>query len=134
MVAGLFTECQTSRQRGRRYTPAGTPLPEPVPDHLPLPEHLPLPAGFQRAAGFARRLSGGVDCARFDFLVHGETVFGGEITVFTNAGYAEFAEPIAGWVDRMWDLRRSFFLREGASRGGWLARAYAVALSRALSG
>jgi hypothetical protein len=33
----------------------------------------------------------------------------------------------------VWDLRRSWFLREGAAQGGWLTRAYAAALTRAIT-
>jgi hypothetical protein len=128
----LFTETKTPLQRSGRYAPDGTPLAEAVPGSGALPADTPLPPGFHRAVAFGRRLGRDMDYARLDFLVHGEQVFAGEITVFTAAGYRDFSPPLAARIGPLWDLRRSWFLREGASRGGWLTRAYAAAATRAL--
>lgn len=129
----VFTGTKAPAQRSGRYAPDGTPLGEAVPGSAALPADMPLPPGFHRAVAFGRRLGGGMDYARLDFLVHGEQAFAGEITVFTAAGYRDFSPALAARIEPLWDLRRSWFLSEGAGRGGRLMRAYAAALSRALS-
>jgi hypothetical protein len=104
-----------------------------VPGLGPLPPGLAPPPGFAGAVAVAARLSDAFDCLRFDVLVHGGRLFAGEVTVFPSAGYRDYpAEPAASLMRAAWDLRRSWFLREGAAQGGWLAQAYAAALARAL--
>jgi hypothetical protein len=102
--------------------------------HLaPLPPGVAPPPGFARAVAIAARLSDAFDNMRVDFLVHGEAVLAGEVTVFPNAGYRDVPwQPAESLVRAAWDFRRSWFLREGAARGGRLAQAYAAALARAL--
>lgn len=78
-------------------------------------------------------LSREVDFARFDFLCCGDDLYAGEITLFPASGMQELQEPALSLVLRAWDLRESWFLREGAAQGGWLARRYAEALSRAVA-
>lgn len=130
---GLFTDTKTPRQRSRRYHADGTPMAETVPGYAALPDDQPLPPGFHRAVAIARRLSREVDYARFDFLVHGEHVFAGEITVFTAAGYRDFSAALAPVMTKLWDLRRAWPLRADAARDGWLARAYRPAAIRAVA-
>jgi hypothetical protein len=110
---------------GQRITEAGLPLPE-------VPEADAPPALLHAAYAAARALSRGVDYARFDLLAVGTRLYAGEITVFHMAGYRDHGPVARPFMDAAWDLRQSHFLREGAPRGGWLARAYAAALTRAL--
>lgn len=106
-----------------------------VPQLAPLPRGVALPPGFARAVALAARLSEAFDYLRFDLLVHGESLTAGEVTVFPSAGYRDYPqEPAASLMRAAWDMRRSWFLREGAGRQGWLARTYAAALARALGG
>jgi hypothetical protein len=98
-----------------------------------LPSGTQLPATFYRAVEAARVLSREVDYARFDFLACGDDLYAGEITVFPGSGMQDLQEPALSLVLRVWDLRNSWFLRDGAAAGGWLARRYAAALSRAVA-
>lgn len=112
---------------GQRITDVNLPLPE-------LPEAEACPELLRRAQDAARILSRGVDHARFDFLALGERLYAGEITVFHMAGYRDFGPVTRPLMEAAWDLRASHFLREGAARQGWLARAYGAALTRAEGG
>jgi hypothetical protein len=111
---------------GQRITDVNLPLPE-------LPEAEARPDLVRRAHDAARILSRGVDYARFDFLALGDRLYAGEVTVFHMAGYRDFGPVARPLMEAAWDLRESHLLREGASRGGPLARAYAAALRRWLA-
>jgi hypothetical protein len=63
----------------------------------------------------------------------GGRLWGGEITVVPAAGYWAPPAPCDALLEQVQDLRRSWFLREGAARAGWLARAYAAALARSIT-
>ena len=125
---------------GELLDPEGRRLGLGVPGLAPLPGGLLPPAGFAAAVAGAARLGEAFDYLRFDFLLHGETLFAGEVTVFPSAGYRDYpVEPAASLMRAAWDLRRSWFLREGAWflregawRQGWRAQAYAAALARGL--
>jgi hypothetical protein len=133
---GLCSLCfatKTPAQTVRFLDPAGNTVPDTLADYAEAPAEMPLPAGFPAAVAAARRLSAEVDFARFDFLAAGDGLWAGEITLFPAAGYAEFAEPARSLVLGVWDLRHSWFLREGAQQGGPLTRAYAAALRQAIA-
>jgi hypothetical protein len=93
-----------------------------------------VPPVWPQAVAIAERLSAGFDLLRFDMLWAGGRLWGGEITVVPAAGYWAPPAPCDALLEEGQDLRRSWFLREGAAQGGPLARAYAAALARALSG
>jgi hypothetical protein len=112
--------------QGRRLSEPGFPLPE-------IAEADPGPELLGAAYAAARRLSGGVDYARFDFLGCGRRLYAGEVTVFHMAGYRDFGPLARPCMEAAWDLRQSHLLREGAAQGGPLARAYAAALARAIA-
>ena len=76
---------------------------------------------------------GPFDLLRFDMLWAGGRLWGGEITVVPAAGYWAPLPPADRLMAETQDLRRSWFLREGAGRGGPLSRAYAAALARSLA-
>jgi hypothetical protein len=95
------------------------------------PDRLPTPPAFPAAVAAARVLSRELDYARFDFLADGRRLWAGEITLFPAAGYTELDGEALRLVLGVWDLRNSWFLREGAARAGGLASRYAEALRRA---
>jgi hypothetical protein len=74
---------------------------------------------------WAKRLSKGVDYARFDFLVAGEAIYGGEITLYSMAGLSNERSPAekayGALLSSSWDLRQSHFFRD---RHGLLLERY----------
>ena len=104
--------------------PEGSPV-------MPLPPGLEIVEPYRRAVEFTRRLSAGVDFARFDFFWNGTTLYGGEITVFPAGGTSE---PASRRLDAAlcdgWDLRQSHFLK---TRQPGLVGIYAGALRRRLN-
>jgi hypothetical protein len=129
----LYRDSRTPAQSVLHVDEAGRPVRECSPGYTPLPDDTALPAPFHRAVALARTLSADVDYARFDFLAAGEALLGGEITVFSASGYWDAAPDIAEATEAMWDLARSWPLRDGAGQGGWLRRRYMAALSRRLA-
>jgi hypothetical protein len=124
-------DVQTPRQSIAFMDEHGAPLTDDSPGFAAAPP-APPPSAMARAIEIARRLGEPFDFLRFDFLAVGDTLHGGEITLYPLAGYWDPSPGSAEVIDRMWDLRRSWFLREGAARGGPLTRAYSAALRRAL--
>jgi hypothetical protein len=124
---------RTPAQRGLFLSRDGARLPGAPIRTAPLPPDTPAPPVWPQAVAFAERLSRRFDLLRFDMLWAGGRLWGGEITVVPAAGYWQVPEPAAAWLEQVQDLRRSWFLREGAAQGGWLTRAYAAALARAIT-
>jgi hypothetical protein len=94
----------------------------------PLPEGIEIQPAYGWALRHARRLSAGVDYARFDFMWNGTNLYGGEITVYPAAGSHEITNPaVHAAIVNGWDLKCSHFLR--TSHSG-LVRMYAGALKR----
>jgi hypothetical protein len=129
----LYRDTRTAAQSALHVDEHGHPVNEVSPGYAPLPDTTPLPPSFHRTVALARRLSERMDYARFDFLSAGDELLGGEVSLYSASGWWEPAPDIAAATEAMWDLRRSFALRESLPAGGWLARRYAAALSRALS-
>jgi hypothetical protein len=127
----VLRDVQTPRQSIAFMDEHGAPLTDDSPGFAAAPP-APPPSAMARAIEIARRLGEPFDFLRFDFLAVGDTLHGGEITLYPLAGYWDPSPGSAEVIDRMWDLRRSWFLREGAARGGPLTRAYSAALRRAL--
>jgi hypothetical protein len=101
--------------------------------NLRLPDDFRLPPVHAEALAHAKRLSAGVDYARFDFIAASDRLYGGEVTVYPGSGttrHADFLVYNAVLSDH-WDLRKSWFLLSG-HRGG--RRLYAEALGRFLRG
>lgn len=93
-----------------------------------LPEDLDIAGPYRSAVEYTRRLSVGVDYARYDFMWNGEQLYGGEITVYPSAGMNELANPkVHATVVNGWDLDVSHFL---TTRHEGLRRLYAKALRR----
>jgi len=91
----------------------------------------PAPSGFAAAITAARQLSQEVDFARFDFLSDETGLWGGEITVFPASGYGALEGDLRALVLGSWDLRNSWFLRQGTVHAGSFVQRYASALRRA---
>jgi hypothetical protein len=83
-----------------------------------LPPDFVLPESFPLAVEWAKRLSVGVDYARYDFLCAGAMIYPGEITVYPGAGLSSADEDgIDALIVEEWDVGTSWFLR--TSRSGW---------------
>jgi len=95
-------------------------LEEKFPSEQLLPEEFELPASFSLAVDYARRLSRGVDYARYDFLCIGQRIYPGEITVYPGAGMTSADDDgLDHIVLEGWDISRAWFLQTPQS--GWRA-------------
>lgn len=130
----VLADDDAGRRGGRNFDSDGNALAEGMPHYDETTEAVAQPETFRAACDAARELSRGVDYARFDFLAVGRRLYAGEITVFNYAGYRDYGPELWALQQPLWDLRDSFFMRGAAQRGGWLTRAYAAALARALRG
>lgn len=84
----------------------------------------------REAVANAALLASDMDYIRVDFLVAENKLFVGELTVYSASGYGTWSNPaIAQNAARMWDLKKSHFLRE---RRKGLSGFYAKALLAAL--
>ena len=87
-------------------------------------------AAYLQAVAFTRRLSQGIDYARFDFFWNGRTLYGGEITVYPNGGVLDPANPtVHEYLLRSWDLTQAEFFK--LPQTGW-RRPYSRVLKRRL--
>ena len=133
--AGLCSfslDTKTPKQTLRYLDTEGRTLTDALRDATAVPDALPTPPRFPDAVAAARVLSREVDFARFDFLADRQGLWAGEITLFPAAGHGTLEGEMRALVLDCWDLRRSWFLRDGAAQGGPFTRAYAAALRRAL--
>lgn len=99
---------------------------------LPLPEDFRLPPIYAEALYHTKRLSAGVDYARFDFIAVSDRLYAGEITVYPGSGSTTRRSDFLlcnAVVSDHWDLSKSWFLH---SHHRGLRRAYAKALNRFL--
>ena len=132
LLGSVLGRCKTPDQWSIYLDPEGTPThgvkdPEGAPI-TPLPQGVTITEPYRRAVEFTRKLSVGVDYARFDFLWNGKELFGGEITVYPAAGKTDIANATANRVILSgWDMRQAYFLQ--APHTGW-KRLYAEALNR----
>lgn len=91
----------------------------------------PLPDSVDRALEHARILGREFDHLRVDLYTDGDNLWFGELTVYNQAGeISHVGTDPDSRITRVWDIRRSRFLRHPPSRG-WRAW-YAAALSRRL--
>lgn len=97
-----------------------------------MPGSFRVPETFFGAIDAARRLSEGLDYARYDFLADDKQLYAGEITVYPSAGLSRAVDDESGvdcTIDRHWDLLKSWFLSN--PQRGWL-KLYASLLRGAL--
>lgn len=133
ILGSVLGDCKTPRQWSVYLDAVGEPA------CAMQPSTANPPAGFdarrvlepyRRAVDLTRRLSVGVDYARFDFLWNGRELYGGEITVFPAGGVADAVEPATNaLILDGWDMAQSHFL--SAPQTGW-KRWYVAALKRQL--
>lgn len=75
------------------------------------PKGIVIGEPYARAVAFARRLSVGVDYARFDFMWNGSDLYAGEITVYPAGGVMELTNTaVQAATMSGWDLSVSHFL------------------------
>ena len=137
----LFIEAivgnKTENQQKAYFKPDGTRLwelekkPAAGNHNPPLPADFQLPATYVEALNHTRRLSLGVDYARFDFLSTADRLYAGEITVYPGSGLTKHVEfsTYNKYLAERWDLSKSWFL---SSRHGRIRQIYADALHRHL--
>ena len=103
---------------------AGSAIPTEPPDQK-------LREPYLRAVALAERLSRGTDYARYDFFWNGQTLFGGEITLFPACGFIDPRHPHHFENARQkWNIFQAHFFRV-PHRG--LKRIYAAVLRRRVS-
>ena len=91
----------------------------------PLPQDFVVPPSFQRAVCYAKKLSVGIDYARYDFIYADNRIYAGEITAYQARGLRiyKFNEEL----EKGWDIASSWFL--SAQHSGW-KRTYARVLRK----
>lgn len=137
ILASVITDNKTERQRCGYFSLDGRRLERHAATADPssiglLRADFQLPPTFSGAIAAARRLSEGLDYARYDFLADSEKLFAGEITVYPAAGLSKADDDgsgVDGAIERHWDLRKSWFLSH--PQRGW-RKIYAALLRGAL--
>jgi hypothetical protein len=119
------------RTDGARWPELERKRPEHVRRRPPLPEDFRLPPSYAEALVHTRRLSAGVDYARFDFIAASDRLYAGEITVYPGSGITRHTDFLVynAVVSDCWNLSKSWFL---LARHRGIRRSYAKALSRFL--
>ncbi|MAS05191.1 MAG: hypothetical protein CL534_10960 [Ahrensia sp.] len=86
-----------------------------------LPPDYPAPDCYAAAMRAAEEIARDTDYLRVDFMVADGVLYAGEATVYPSAGHMTMSHrSIMNDMARVWDLRRSWFLR--APQQGWKAR------------
>lgn len=118
VISGIFVVCDQHRptEQGADFTGDGTRLPpKPGKPRIPLPPDYVPPPSLARARDIAARISRGFDHVRVDFLLDGDALYLGEITVYPGSGYGtEWQLPVkARMHERAWfdALHLSWFYR-----------------------
>lgn len=132
-MAFVATQWKSGSARAAYCTPAGDLIDRPVDGAGRLAIDPLAPGVFSRAAGLARTLSAGLDQVRVDFLIAGEEVYLGELTVYSASGFGDEERVGVGpAIERAWlaAIERSWFLSTPQSG---LAARYAEAFRRWVS-
>jgi hypothetical protein len=81
-----------------------------------LPADYAAPNCLPQAIEAARRLNRGIDYAGCDFMTDGRDLYAGEVAVYPGSGITAAGNKRApnsnSLIERHWDLRKSWFLRE----------------------
>jgi hypothetical protein len=86
-----------------------------------LPADYRVPECYATAMRVARAIAERSDYLRVDFMVAGDQLYSGEVTVYPTAGLMTNSEPaVLAQMGRSWDLRDSWFL--STPQCGWRAR------------
>ncbi|RYG97478.1 MAG: hypothetical protein EON57_13700 [Alphaproteobacteria bacterium] len=129
-VAFVATHWKSASAQGAYLTADGQRIDRAVEGAAPLPGDVLAPGVFARAADHARRISAGLDQLRVDFIVDGENIYLGELTVYSASGFGDEERVGVGPdIERRWlgAIGLSWFLR--APQRGFRAR-YAEAFRR----
>ncbi len=97
----------------------------------PLPDDFVLPRSFQLAVDYAKKLSIGIDFARYDFMCVDEQIYPGEITVYPAAGLSPSSNGFTEELLRGWDISCAWFLQ--VKQSGW-KRIYARVVRKHFEG
>ncbi len=129
-IAFVATHWKSDGARAAYVTADGELIDRPVEGAARLAADPLAPGVFARAAGMARALSAGLDQVRVDFIVDGEEIFLGELTVYSASGFGDEERVGVGpAIERAWlaAIGKSWFL--GTPQRGLRAR-YAEAFRR----
>ncbi|OBQ61336.1 ATP-grasp fold amidoligase family protein [Mesorhizobium erdmanii] len=103
-------------ERSLLFDRQATPLPGRDPDYPREDQALPVNARLidhvRQAISMAPGIAGDLDYIRIDFLVTDGSLYAGEITAYSAAGYGTWTNPvIAEEIERLWRIDQSAFLR-----------------------
>lgn len=129
-IAFVATQWKSDRAKASYLTADGQRDPRPVEGTLPLTADVLSPAVFARAADYAHRISAGIDQLRVDFIISGDDIYLGELTVYSASGFGDEERVGVGpTVERAWlrAIGKSWFL--STPQRGFRAR-YAEAFRR----
>ena len=130
-LAFVATGWKTPEARAAYLDHTGRRLHVSAEDVAPLPDDFVLPAAaFVRARGYAEQLSRGSDHMRVDFIVDGDAVYFGEVTLYSASGYGdEDRLGLGGLLANHWfdAIGRSDFLTR---RQSWPLSLYQSAFRR----
>lgn len=129
-VAFVATHWKSEAAQGAYLTADGQLIDGLVEGAARLEAYVPAPGIFARAADYARRLSIGLDQLRIDFIIDGENIYLGELTVYSASGFGDEEKVgIGPDIERAWlgVISKSWFLT--APQRGFRAR-YAEAFRR----
>ncbi len=136
LMSSVIGHNKTSKRWWAHFDVNGSPMfgpydktDAPIPQ---LPHGIDITSPLEVAQNWASQLSEGVDFARYDFFWNGESVLGGEITVYPSAGSKRIANDYANCtIMSGWNLLDSHFFR--ATHKGLLLQ-YSKALEAYLRG
>ena len=133
-MAFIATHWKSGDARAAYFTADGERIDRPVEGAGRLAADPLAPGVFGRAAEMARVLSAGLDQIRVDFIVDGEEIYLGELTVYSASGFGDEERVGVGpAIERAWlgAIGRSWFL--STPQQGFRAR-YAEAFRRWVPG
>lgn len=129
-IAFLATHWKSDAALASYLTPTGERIDRPVEGAGQLRENVLAPGVFARAAEQARELSRGLDQLRVDFVIDGEAIYLGELTVYSASGFGDEERVGVGpAIEKAWlrAIDKSWFL--STPQRGFRAR-YAEAFRR----
>lgn len=129
-AAFVATHWKSQAAEATYLTADGQPFHRPAEGSIPLTRDVLAPAVFARAVDYARRISAGIDQVRVDFIVSGDDIYLGELTVYSASGFGDEERVGVGpLIERAWlaAIGRSWFLT--TPQQGFRAR-YAEAFRR----
>jgi hypothetical protein len=129
-VAFVATQWKSDAAMACYLTADGERIDRPVEGAGQLRDDVLAPGVFARAAELARQISRGVDQLRVDFVVDGEAIYLGELTVYSASGFGDEERVGVGpQIEKAWleAIGKSWFL--SAPQQGFRAR-YAEAFRR----